>query len=78
MLIYGKYECFVMQRLYVWVFCASCGRNQFCVMYEEAYSRAGLMTASYVTQSASFCLPHPVAVSAFIMWSGFFACTEML
>ena len=28
---------------------------------EEAYSRAGLMTALYV--DISFCLPHPVAVS---------------
>ena len=30
---------------------------------EEAYSRAGLMTA----MSVSFCLPHHVAVSAFII-----------
>ena len=28
--------------------------------------------------SASFCLPHPVAVSAFILCSGLCACTEML
>ena len=28
--------------------------------------------------SVSFCLPHPVAVSAFIIRSGFCACTEML
>ena len=33
---------------------------------EEAYSRAGLMTALYVAMSVSFCLPHSVAVSAFI------------
>ena len=32
---------------------------------EEAYSRAGLITALYVAMSVSFCLPHPVAVSAF-------------
>ena len=25
MLVYGKYECFVMQMLYVCVLCASCG-----------------------------------------------------
>ena len=37
---------------------------------EVAYSRASLMTA--------FCLPHPVAVSAFIFCSGLYACTEML
>ena len=28
--------------------------------------------------SVSFCLPHPVAVSAFIICSGGCACTEML
>ena len=45
---------------------------------EEAYSRAGLMTALYVAMNVSFCLPHPVAVSVFIMCSGLCACTEML
>ena len=35
---------------------------------EEEYSRAGLMTALYVAMNVSFCLPHPVSVSA---------CTEM-
>ena len=28
--------------------------------------------------SVSFCLPHPVAVSAFMICSGLCACTEML
>ena len=28
--------------------------------------------------SVSFCLPHPVAVSAFMMCGGLCACTEML
>ena len=28
--------------------------------------------------SVSFCLPHPVAVSAFMICSGFCSCTEML
>ena len=28
--------------------------------------------------SSSFCLPHPVAVSAFIICSSLCACTEML
>ena len=32
---------------------------------EEAYSRAGLMTALYVAMSVSFCLRHPVALSVF-------------
>ena len=58
MLVSGKYECFVMQ-MYVCVLCASCGSFQFCMTcsllmlvedargdhMEEAYSRAGLMTA---------------------------------
>ena len=60
MLVYGKYECFVMQMLYVRVLCASCGRSQCCILhdlqfvnagrgckrrpYGRAYSRAGLMT----------------------------------
>ena len=41
----------------------------------EAYSRAGLMTALKVTMGVSFCLPHAVAVSAFIVCSGLCACT---
>ena len=45
---------------------------------EEAYSRAGLMTAVYVAMSVSFCSPCPVDVSAFIMCSDLCACTEML
>ena len=45
---------------------------------EEAYSRAGLMTALYVAMSVCFCLPHLVAMSAFIIFSGLCACTELL
>ena len=45
---------------------------------EEKYSRAGIMTALYVAMSVSFCLPHPVAVSVFIICSGLCACIEML
>ena len=37
---------------------------------EEEYSRGGLMTALYVAMCVSFCLPHPVAVSVFIICSG--------
>ena len=44
---------------------------------EEAYSRASLVTTLYVAMSVSICLPHPVAVSVFILWSGMCACTEM-
>ena len=38
---------------------------------EEAYSRASLITALQVAMSVS-CLPHPVAVSAFIICSGLY------
>ena len=88
MLVYGKYECFVMQMLYVScvhpvvvlnaAFCMDCSllmlvENARGDHMEEAYSRAGLMT-----MSVSLCLPHPVAVSAFIICSSLCACTEML
>ena len=90
MLVYGECECFVMQMLYVCVLCASCGSSQFCVLHDlqfvdagrgcnrRPYRRAGLITALYVAMSVSFCLPHPVAVSAFMICRGVCACTEML
>ena len=76
---------------YVCVLCASCGSSKCCILHDlqfvntgrgckmqEAYSRAGLMTALFGHHECSFCLPHPVAVSAFIICSGLCACTEML
>ena len=45
---------------------------------EEAYPRAGLTTALYVAMSVSFCFPHPVAVSTFMICRGLCACTKML
>ena len=45
---------------------------------EEAYSRAGLMTALYEARSVSICLPHHVALSAFIICSALCGCIEML
>ena len=45
---------------------------------EEAYSSAGLMTALYVAMSVSFCLPSPVDVCVFIIYSGLCPCTEMV
>ena len=44
---------------------------------EEAYSRAGLMTVLEVSMSVCS-LSQPVAVSACIICSGLWACTEML
>ena len=60
--MYRKYECFVMQILYVCVQYISCGSSPYCILHdlqivnagqgckrgdtmEEAYSRAGLITA---------------------------------
>ena len=34
MLVYGKYECFVMHMLYVCVLCASCGSSQCCILHD--------------------------------------------
>ena len=94
MLVYGKCECFGMQMLYVCVLCASCDSSQCYVLHnllflmlieevrgdhiEGAYSRAGLITDLYVAMSVFFCIPHPVAVSAFMVCGGLCACTEML
>ena len=41
-------------------------------------NRCMYMTAMQVVMSVSFCLPHPVAVSNFIICRGLCACTEMM
>ena len=51
-----------------------CGFYVFC----RLCSRAGLITVLLVAMSVSFCLPHHVAVSAFIMCRGLCACTEIV
>ena len=40
MLVYGKYECFVMQMLYVCVLCASCGSSQCCILHDLQFDNA--------------------------------------
>ena len=45
---------------------------------ERAYSRVGLITALLVALGVSFCLPHHVAVSVFMICRGLCACNEML
>ena len=45
---------------------------------KEVYYRAGLITALQLAMSGPFCLPHPVALSAFMICRGLCACTEML
>ena len=41
MFMYGKYECFVMQMLYVCVLYASCVSYQFCVLHYLHIVQAG-------------------------------------
>ena len=41
MLVYGKYECFVMQMLYVCVLCASCVSSQCCILHDFQFVNAG-------------------------------------
>ena len=41
MLVYGKCERFVMQRLYVCVLCASCDNFQCCVLHDLQFLNAG-------------------------------------
>ena len=90
--MYGKCECFVIQMLYVCVHHVAVVNAAFCMTcsllmlvedargnhMEEAYSRAGLMATYKVAISVFFCLPHHVAVSAFMICIGLCACTEML
>ena len=94
MLVYGECECFVMQMLYVFVLCASCGSSQCCVLHDLQFVNAGrgcnrrpyrrgiLQSRSHNcfigSHECLFCLPHPVAVSAFMICRGVCACTEML
>ena len=94
MLVYRECECFVMQMLYVCVLCASCGSSQCCVLHDlqfvnasrgcnrRPYRRGMLQSRSHnclsVAMSVSFCLPHPVAVSAFMICRGLCACTMMV
>ena len=40
-LVYGKYDCFVMQMLYVCVLCASCGSYQCCILHDLQFVNAG-------------------------------------
>ena len=41
MLLHGKYECFVMQMLYVCVLCASGGSSQCCVLHDLQFVNSG-------------------------------------
>ena len=39
--VYVKYECFVMQMLYVCVLCASCGSSQCSILHDLQFVNAG-------------------------------------
>ena len=68
-----------MQMLYVCVLCVSCDSSQCCILHDLQFINAGRGCKRRPAMSVSFCLPHPVAVRAFIIiCSGSCACTEML
>ena len=41
MLVYGKYECFVMHVVYVCDLCAPCGSSQCCILHDLQFVNAG-------------------------------------
>ena len=41
MIVYGKYECFVMQMLYACVLCASSGSSQCCILNDLQFVNSG-------------------------------------
>ena len=41
MLVYGKYECFVMHMLYACVLRASCGSFQYCILHDLPFFNDG-------------------------------------
>ena len=86
MLVYGKYECFIMDMLYVCVLCASCGSSQCCMtcwmlmLVEDARGRGILQSRSedcLISSHECLFLFTP-SYECFIICSGLCACTEML
>ena len=83
MLVYGKYDCIIVQMLYVCVLCASCGRYKCCILHDLKFVNSGqdargiLHCLVFLPYSVSFCLPHHIVVSAFIICNDLCACTEM-
>ena len=68
--MYGKYECFVMQMLYVCVLCSSCGSSQFCILHDLQFVIG--------SHECLLLLPHPAVVSVCVICRGLCACTEMM
>ena len=67
MLVYGKYECFVMQMLYVCVLCASCDSSQCCILLDVQFFNAGLgykrRTCGVVHDVRLYSVLDPVVIS---------------
>ena len=57
MLVYGRYECFVMQMLYDCVLCASCGSSQCCIMHDLPFVNAPLGALPCIVQCCLFLDP---------------------
>ena len=82
----------MFRHTYIVCLCASCGCFQCHILHDLQFVNAGPgckeatiwkrgitpESFSWLPISVSFCLPHPVAVSAFIICSGLCDCTEML
>ena len=47
--MYEKYECFVMQMLYVCVLCASCGCSQCCILHDLHHITSLVIISKCVT-----------------------------
>ena len=92
MLVYGKYELFVMQMLYVCVLCASCGSSQCCILHDlkfvnasrgckrRPYGRGILQSQSHdclIGNHECLLLFNPSCCCE-CLCSGLCACTEML
>ena len=74
MVAYGKYDCIQCQSSMMRSACLCLSKMQGATIMEEAYSRFGLITALQVAMSVAFCVPHAVAVGAFIICRGVCAC----
>ena len=48
MIVYGKYECFLMQMFSVCVLCASCGSSQCWILHDLQFLSTSLVPASMV------------------------------
>ena len=71
----GSSQCCVLHDLQFVNAGRGCNRRPYRRGILQSRSHNGFID---ITMSVSFCLPHPVAVSAFMICRGLCACTEML